>query len=134
MTKKKIREQFDVYFKSGNETMIKKMLEENPWLLQEQQIKMDENLERQSLILSALGVMNDENGDKSATIEDVLLCLKNDFRQKKSKEFVQEILEDAETMGYCQKYQGGWILTPEGERICDNYLNSHIELLGHEID
>jgi len=134
MGKKNIREQFDEYFKAGNETMIKKMLEENSWLLQEQRIKMDDNLERQSLILSALGVMSDENGGNYAKVDDILLSLRADFKQKKNKEFVQDILEDAETMGYCQKYQDGWKLTPEGERICDNYLNSHIEILGPEIE
>ena len=134
MAKKKIREQFEEYFRSGNETMIKKMLEENPWLLHEQQAKMDANLEKQSLILSALGVMNDENGGKSAKIDDILLCLRTDFKQKKNKDLVINILEDAETMRYCRKLHDGWILTSEGERICDNYLNSHIEMLGSEIE
>ncbi|MBD3352206.1 MAG: hypothetical protein GF364_12025 [Candidatus Lokiarchaeota archaeon] len=131
--KKKIREEFEDYFKSGNETMIKKMLDENPWLLNEWQGKMDENVSEQSLIVSALGVMIDENGGDPVPIDDVLFSLRVDFKTKKDDDTVKQMLNDAETLGYCKPTQGGWLLTPEGERICDDYLNSHIDLLGSEI-
>lgn len=135
MAKKKIREEFDKFFKSGNELKIKEMLEMYPWLLQEQQQKIDENLEFQNLILAALGVMNDENGGKPSSIEDVILCLKTDFKYSKvDKSKVETVLNDADTLGYCTKDSEGWTLTVQGERICDNYLNSHTDILGPEIE
>lgn len=132
--RKKIREEFDEYFKNGNETMMKKMLDENPWLLNEWQGKMDENVAEQSLVLAALGVMNDENGGEPVKIDDIMYSLRVDFKQKKEEAEVKNLLNDAETLGYCKVVQGGWILTPEGERICDNYLNSHIDITGSEIN
>ena len=135
MAKKKIREEFNKYFSAGNETMIKKMLKEYPWLLQEQQIKIDINLEKQGIIISALGVMNDENGGLPASIEDIIFCLRADFKQpKKNREEIVNLLHDAEILGYCTSAENGWVLTIQGERICDNYLNSHIEVLGSELE
>lgn len=131
--KRKIREEFDQYFKSGNEAMIKKMLEEHPWLLNEWQGKMDENVSEQSLIMAALGVMNDENGGEPVSIDDILYSLRVDFREKMKDERVRQLLNDAETLGYCKPTSGGWVLTPEGERICDDYLNSHIDVVGSEM-
>ncbi len=132
--KKKVRDEFDEFFKSGNEKMIKKMLEENPWLLNEWEGKMDENVTEQSLVIAALGVMNDENGGEPSPIDDIIFSLRVDFNEKRDEETVRTWLKDAETLGYCKPAQGGWILTPEGERICDNYLNSHIDVLGSELD
>ena len=133
--KKTIRQQFDSFFKSGNERMIKKMLSDYPWLLHEQQNRMDDNMRTTGLVISSLGVMNDENGGKPVSVEDVIFSLRMDFKQsKKGLENVANILEDAETMGYCIRKDTGWILTLEGERICDNYLNSHIQILGSELE
>lgn len=133
--KKTIRQQFDGFFKSGNERMIKKMLSDYPWLLHEQQNRMDDNMRTTGLVISSLGVMNDENGGKPVSVEDVIFSLRMDFKQsKKGLENVANILEDAETMGYCISKDAGWILTSEGERICDNYLNSHIQILGSELE
>ena len=133
--KKMIRQQFDSFFKSGNERMIKKMLIDYPWLLQEQQNQMDDNMRTTGLVISSLGVMNDENGGKPVSVDDVIFSLRMDFKQsKKGLENVANILEDAETMGYCTNKDKGWILTLEGERICDNYLNSHIQILGSELE
>ena len=133
--KKTIRQQFDNFFKSGNERMIKKMLSDHPWLLHEQQNKMDDNMRTTGLVISSLGVMNDENGGKPVSVDDVIFSLRMDFKQsKKGLENVKNVLEDAETMGYCISNNTGWMLTLEGERICDNYLNSHIQILGSELE
>ncbi|MHA1340736.1 MAG: hypothetical protein ACTSRZ_11515 [Promethearchaeota archaeon] len=132
--KKKIREEFEQYFKEGNEAMIKKMLDENPWLLTEWQRNMDENFAEQSLILAALGVMCDENGGDPVSVDDILYSLRVDFKVKKEETDVKRLLDDAETLGYCKIVQGKWILTPEGETICDNYLNSHIDIIGPEME
>ena len=134
LKKKKIREEFQQYFKNGNEAMIKKMLLDHLWLLEEWEDKMDTNVHDQSLIIAALGVMNDENGGKAVPIEDVLHCLRADFNEKKDESFVSNLLSECETLGYCEKNPNGWILTQEGEKICDDYLNSHEELLGDAIE
>ncbi|MHA1821898.1 MAG: hypothetical protein ACTSU2_00285 [Promethearchaeota archaeon] len=132
--KKKIRDEFEEYFKAGNEEMIKKMLNENPWLLEEWQGKMDENVSEQSLVIAALGVMADENSGEPVSLNDIIFSLRVDFKQKKDDQRVLELLNDAETLGYCKKVNGGWLLTPEGERICDNYLNTHIDIVGSELE
>lgn len=134
LKKKKIREEFQQYFKSGNEAMIKKMLLDHLWLLEEWEDKMDSNVHEQSLIIAALGVMNDEKGGKPVPLEDVISCLRVDFKNKKDDSAVRDVLIACEGLGYCEKNENGWILTQEGEKICDDYLNSHEELLGDAIE
>jgi len=132
--KKQIRLEFENYFKSGNETMIKKILEENNWLQEEWKAKMDGNISEQSLILAALGTKNDENGGDPVSVDDLIFCLKTDFKQKREESAVKQVLNDCESLGYCKPSGGGWVLTPEGERICDNYLNAHTDLVGPELE
>ncbi len=134
LKKKKIREEFQQYFKSGNEAMIKKMLLDHLWLLEEWEDKMDTNVHEQSLIIAALGVMNDENGGNPVPLEDVIYCLRVDFKTKKEDSQVRDVLNACEGLGYCEAKEKGWILTQEGEKICDDYLNSHEELLGDAIE
>jgi hypothetical protein len=134
LKKKKIREEFQQYFKSGNEAMIKKMLLDHLWLLEEWENKMDTNVEEQSLIIAALGVMNDENGGNPVPLKDIIYCLRADFKNKKEETEVSEVLTACEGLGYCEKKENGWILTQEGEKICDDYLNSHEDLLGDAIE
>jgi hypothetical protein len=134
LKKKKIREEFQQYFKSGNEAMIKKMLLDHLWLLEEWEDKMDSNVHEQSLIIAALGVMNDDNGGNPVPLEEVVSCLRVDFKNKKDDSAVQDVLIACEGLGYCEKNEKGWILTQEGEKICDDYLNSHKELLGDAIE
>ena len=134
LKKKKIREEFQQYFKSGNEAMIKKMLLDHLWLLEEWENKMDTNVEEQSLIIAALGVMNDEHGGKPVPLTEIISCLRSDFKNKKEESDVMDVLSACEGLGYCEKNELGWILTQEGEKICDDYLNSHEELLGDAIE
>ncbi len=134
LKKKKIREEFQEYFKSGNEAKIKQMLLDHLWLLEEWEDKMDTNVQEQSLIIAALGVMNDENGGNPVPLEDVISCLRVDFKNKKEDSEVSDVLNACEGLGYCEKNEKGWILTQEGEKICDDYLNSHEELLGDAIE
>ncbi|MFX1503951.1 MAG: hypothetical protein ACFFDH_23515, partial [Promethearchaeota archaeon] len=62
MAKKKIREEFDMLFKKGDEKAIKKMLDRNPWLLDEVSNTIDAGMVEQNQIIAALGVMEDELG------------------------------------------------------------------------
>jgi hypothetical protein len=134
LKKKKIREEFQQYFKSGNEAMIKKMLLDHLWLLEEWEDKMDTNVEEQSLIIAALGVMNDEKGGTPVSLEDVMMCLRVDFKVKKEDSEVKSVLSACEGLGYCENSEKGWTLSQEGEKICDDFLNSHKELLGDAIE
>ena len=114
--------------------MIKKMLLDHLWLLEEWEDKMDTNVEEQSIIIAALGVMNDDNGGKPVPLEDVLHCLRADFKVKKDEHVVTDVLNACEGLGYCEKNVIGWMLLQEGEKICDDFLNSHKELLGDAIE
>jgi len=76
--KKKIREEFNEIFKSGDEKKIKKMLEKNPWLLDEVSTEMDEVMEEQQYTVAALGVMEDELGGP-VPIDEIVFSLRVDF-------------------------------------------------------
>lgn len=124
--RKKIREDFDAVFKSGNEESIKKMLEENPWLLEEVSHDMDEIMADQKQIIAALGVMEDELGGP-VPIDEIIFSLRVDFNIRKLDEEIKDILNNVENLGLVKKEGHGWTLTSEGGRVCDNYLNKRLE-------
>ncbi len=131
--KKKIREDFDEIFKTGDEEKIKAMLAENPWLLEEWQGKMDVTIEHQKEVLAALGVMEDELVGP-VPIDELSYCLRIDFGIQKEEAKILEILTESENLGLCKKAPGGgWTLTPEGGKFCDNYLNMHLGNIGTEV-
>ena len=125
--KKKIREDFDNIFKSGNEEKIKAMLHEHPWLLEEVSNEMNQIMEKEQQIIAALGIMEDELGE-SIPINEILYCLKNDFDIRKSEIEAKEILENLIPLDIVKKSQNRWSLTNEGGRICDDYLNQFFKL------
>ena len=120
--KKKIREEFEKVFQSGNEKEIKKMLEKNSWLLNEMTSEMDEKMGIQDQVIAALGVMEDELA-RSVPIDEVSFCLKVDFNIDEPEEQIREVLFNVEKLGLVKKDANGWRLTNEGGKICDNFLN-----------
>ncbi len=123
--KKKIREDFDEIFKSGDQKKIKQMLEEYPWLLEEVSEEIDEAMEDEEEIIAAIGVMEDELA-KPVSIDDILFCLRADFNIKQSEEKVKQMLENIEKLNLIEKKEEGWILKGDGGKICDDFLNKHL--------
>lgn len=124
--KKKIREEFDVIFKSGNEKAIKKMLDKYPWLLSEVSSEMEKDMGDQQQVVAALGVMEDELGG-AVPVDEVVFSLKVDFNVRLDDEEVLEILKNVEELGLVKRHSDGWILTREGGRICDEFLNKNLK-------
>jgi len=124
--KKKIRDDFDAIFKSGDEDAIKRMLDEYPWLLDEVSTEMDEVMTDQKQVIAALGVMEDELGG-AVPIDEVVFSLRVDFSIRKVEEEVNEILNNVENLGLVRRESNGWILTSEGGRVADEYLNRNLE-------
>jgi hypothetical protein len=127
--KKKIREEFNEIFKSGDEKKIKKMLEKNPWLLDEVSTEMDEVMEEQQYTVAALGVMEDELGGP-VPIDEIVFSLRVDFNINKSEEEIEANLINVKKLGLVKKENNGWILTNEGGKVCDDYLNKNLEKIG----
>jgi len=125
MAKKKIREEFDKLFKKGNEKAIKKMLDKNPWLLDEVSNTMDAGMVEQNKIIAALGVMEDELGGP-VPIDEIVFSLRVDFNIRKSEDDVHSILTSVEDLNLVKRDANGWSLTNEGGRICDDYLNKNL--------
>jgi len=120
--KKKIRDEFDEIFRSGDESRIKKMLAKYPWLLDEVSGKMDKSMLEQREIIAATGVMEDELAGP-VKIDDIVLCLNVDFNIRKSEDEVKRILNEVENLGLVKHESSGWILTSEGGQVCDEVLN-----------
>ena len=120
--KKKIREEFEEIFKSGNEKEIKKMLEKNAWLLDEMTSQMDKKMGIQDQVIAALGVMEDELAGP-VPIDEISFCLKVDFSIDELDEQIQDVLSNIEKLGLVKKDTNGWNLTNEGGKICDEFLN-----------
>ncbi len=127
--KKKIREEFEQVFESGDEKAIKKMLKKYPWLMDEISGKIDEKMGIQEQIIAALGVMEDELGGP-VPINEIITCLKEDFNSTRNINEIRDILLDVESHGYVKKEPTGWALTPEGGKICDEFLNKNLNKLG----
>jgi len=124
--KKKVREDFDIVFKSGDEKAIKKMLAKHPWLLSEVSGEMDEEMSEQNEIVAAIGVMEDELTGP-ASIEDIIFSLNADFNIKKTTENIQDQIIKIENIGLVKKEGNGWILSDEGGRLCDDFLNKNLK-------
>ncbi len=122
VNKKKIREEFDRIFESGNENAIKMMLDKFPWLLNEVSNKMEGAIGEQQQIIAALGVMEDELGSP-VPLDEIVFSLRIDFNIKKTEEEVHKILTNTEELNLAKKDSNGWSLTVEGEKVCDDYLN-----------
>ncbi|MBY8980025.1 MAG: hypothetical protein KGD72_06525 [Candidatus Lokiarchaeota archaeon] len=122
VNKKKIREEFNEMFTSGNEKGIKKMLDKFPWLLDEVSNKMEGAIGEQQQIIAALGVMEDELG-RPVPLDEIIFSLRIDFNIQKIEEEVHEILRSSEDLRLVKKDSNGWTLTVEGEKVCDEYLN-----------
>ena len=125
VNKKKIREEFDKIFESGNENAIKMMLDKFPWLLDEVSNKMEGAIGEQQQIIAALGVMEDEMGGP-VPLDEIVFCLRIDFNIKKTEDEVLEILRSTEELNLARVDSNGWSLTIEGEKVCDNYLNKNL--------
>jgi len=124
--KKKIREDFDIIFQTGNEKAIKEYLEKYPWLLDEVSSSMDDTMSEQHEIIAAIGVMEDELNEP-VPFNEINHCLKEDFSISKTNEEIQKILYEIENLKLVEKQPNGWILTNEGEKICDVYLNKNLD-------
>lgn len=122
--KSKVRKDFDDAFRANDEATMQKLLGENKWLLDEWNNKMNNSHSEQSLVIAALGVMEDEFA-APVPVDEIGFCLRYDFKLKKEADEITQILNDAEALGYCKRTKNGWALTPEGGQICDDYLNSH---------
>ncbi|MFW9781672.1 MAG: hypothetical protein ACFFFB_05245 [Candidatus Heimdallarchaeota archaeon] len=127
--KKKIREEFEEVFKSGNEKVIKKMLDKYPWLLDEVSTEMNKAMGDQHQVISALGIMEDELGTP-VPIDEIAFSLKTDFNIRMNEEEILKILTEVEELGLVKKDVNGWILTNEGGKICDDYLNKNFNRVG----
>jgi len=125
MAKKKIREQFDAVFQSGDEQAIKKMLKRNPWLREERKASMDASMTKQNQVLVALGVMEDELGG-SVPIDEIVFSLRVDFNIRKDEAEVHQILGGIENLNLVKRETNGWSLTKEGGKICDEFLNKNL--------
>ncbi|MFX0074964.1 MAG: hypothetical protein ACFE96_05945 [Candidatus Hermodarchaeota archaeon] len=125
VNKKKIREEFDKIFESGNENAIKMMLDKFPWLLDEVSNKMEGAIGEQQQVIAALGVMEDELGGP-VPLDEIVFSLRIDFNIKKTEDEVLDILRSTEELNLAKIDSNGWSLTVEGEKVCDNYLNKNI--------
>lgn len=123
--KKKIRDQFAEIFKAGDEAKIKKMLDKNPWLLDEVSSDMDVGMSEQNQIIAALGVMEDDLGGP-VPIDEVIFSLRVDFNIRKTEDEVHTLLNNTENLNLVKREANGWSLTTEGGRICDDYLNKNL--------
>lgn len=125
VNKKKVREEFDRIFESGNENAIKMMLDKFPWLLNEVSNKMEGSIWEQQQIIAALGVMEDELGGP-VPLDEIVFSLQIDFNIRKTEEEVHKILTSTEELNLAKKDSNGWTLTVEGEKVCDDYLNKSL--------
>ena len=124
--KSKIRSEFDAIFKSGDEAAIKRMLDEYPWLLDEVSSEMNEIMTDQRQVIAALGVMEDELG-AAVPVDEIVFSLRVDFNIRKTDDEVNIILNGVENLGLVKREFNGWVLTSEGGRVCDDYLNRNLE-------
>ncbi|MBN1802120.1 MAG: hypothetical protein JW891_11470 [Candidatus Lokiarchaeota archaeon] len=120
--KKKIRDEFQAAFEQGDDKTIKEMLSTHSWLLDEMSHEMDETMSQQHQVLAGVGVMEDEF-NQPVRLDQIAMCLKEDFNITKSEGDILSILNEVESLNLVRKTIDGWALTNEGGTICDEYIN-----------
>jgi hypothetical protein len=73
-------------------------------------------------MIAALGVMEDELGGP-VPLDEIIFSLRIDFNIRKTEEEVHEILSSTEELSLVKRGSDGWTLTPEGGKVCDDFLN-----------
>ncbi|MCP4761214.1 MAG: hypothetical protein GY870_05500 [archaeon] len=121
--KKKIREEFNQVFESGDDRAIKEMLTSYPWLLDEMSSSMDAAMAEEHQIAAAIGIMEDELGH-AVPMDQIMFCLRQDFGAEKSEPDLRSLLTNIENLNLVKNESSGWTLTEEGGDACDAYLNS----------
>ncbi len=128
--KRKVLKEFERVLAEGNDARIEELVKENPWLkdyVDEAEGDDDVNVKR---ICAAVGIMEDEL-NAPASFDDIIHSLEQDFKVTMSRSQVESICMDLEGKGYLKAQDPGYVLTVEGGRVCDNYLNRQSnELLG----
>lgn len=128
--KRRIKKDFDTAVAEGNDARIEQLVKENPWLQDYVDDSGDDNDVNVKRVCAAIGIVEDETS-APAVINDVVGSLAQDFKVNMSASQVETICVDLENKGYIKAQDAGYVLTVEGGRICDNYLNKHAgELLG----
>ncbi|MHA1675319.1 MAG: hypothetical protein ACTSYI_17040 [Promethearchaeota archaeon] len=85
--------------------------------------KKQNKVEKDELVLSALGVMQDET-NRPVSTDDISFCLQIDFKQKMKEAQVVELLQESKTKGFCSVSDQGWKLTLSGEQVVDSCLEN----------
>ena len=114
--KSKIRKDFEDAFRANDEATMQNLLAENKWLLDEWNQKLNNSHSEQSLMLAALGVMEDEFANP-VPVDEIAFCLRYDFKVKKETDEIIQALNDAEALGLCKKIKNTWSLTPEAANL-----------------
>ncbi len=120
--KRRIKKDFDTAVAEGNDAKIEQLVKDNPWLqdyVDENGDDTDMNVKR---VCAAIGIMEDER-TAPATVDDIVGSLAQDFKVNMSQAQVESVCLDLENKGYIKTQDAGYVLTVEGGRICDNYLN-----------
>lgn len=120
--KRRIKKDFDTAVAEGNDAKIEQLVKDNPWLqdyVDDNGDDTDVNVKR---VCAAIGIMEDELSTP-ATFDDIVTSLAQDFKVNMSQSQVEGICLDLENKGYIKAQDAGYVLTVEGGRICDNYLN-----------
>jgi len=60
-------------------------------------------------------------------VDEIIFSLKVDFNVRLDEQEVLGILKKVEELGLVKRDSDGWILTPEGGRICDEFLNKNLK-------
>ncbi|MBD3185198.1 hypothetical protein GF325_00105 [Candidatus Bathyarchaeota archaeon] len=130
--KRRIKKDYDAALAEGETGDAEKILKENPWL--QDYIEEDDDAEIGfKQICGAIGIMEDELHGP-VPIDEVLYCLEMDFSNKMPASELESLLISLEAKNYIKNEAGGYTLTIEGGRICDNYLNKISRELHQELE
>lgn len=120
--KRRIKKDYDTALAEGDNAKAEQLARENPWLqdyVSDDADGPDLNLRR---ACAAIGIMEDEL-NASVPLDEILYSMKMDFNVQISASELETIIMDLETKHYIKSEIGGYTLTIEGGKICDNYLN-----------
>lgn len=126
--KKRVKKDFDAAIAEGDDARVQALLRENPWLQEYSEEEEDGTDATIRIICAAIGIMEDEL-QSPVPIDEILYSLEMDFNTAMERSQLEDSIMDLETKGYLKSEPQGLVLTVEGGRVCDNYLNKEASRL-----
>lgn len=120
--RRRVKKDFDVALAEGDDAKIEQLVRENPWLQDYVEDVSEETDLAMKRTCAAIGIMEDEL-NMPVPVDEIAYSLEMDFSSAVPVSKVEQACIELEAKGFVKRQLQGYVLTVEGGRVCDKFLN-----------